>query len=89
MRLNLAKELKVLTNNINHYITTVRANKPSEKISKAKTQIQGQRKQITLIKKGLTEEENKLKSRQNKIADLKKELSLNLAEQEKIRHKKS
>jgi len=89
IRFNLAKELKVLTKKINYYITTIRTNKPSEIISKAKAEIQEKRKQITLIKKGLTEEENKLKSRQNKIADLKKELSLNLAEQEKIRHKKS
>ncbi len=89
IRSSLAKELKLLTKKINKYIKTVGTNKSPEKISKAETQIHTQRKQVEIIKGELFEKENKLKIKHNMIADLNKELSLNLAEQEKIRHQKS
>ena len=89
IRSSLAKELKLLTKKIKTYIKTVETNKTPEKISKAETEIQDQRKQVEIIKGELLEKENKLKLKHNMIADLKKEQSLNLAEQEKIRHQKS
>ena len=53
---------------------------------KAKNNVENQKQKLLKQKNEVLEKEKDVRKKENKLADLKKELSLKFAEREKIRH---
>ena len=67
------------------YVKLVNSNAPGEKISKAEEIYLKEQKDLTKFETDAMEINKNLVEKQNKLADLKKELSVKLAEREKVR----
>jgi hypothetical protein len=84
-KLNQAKNRGNLAKKQLNYIKLVNNNAPSEKISKAKEAYLNEQKDLTKLETDAVRLNKNIVEKQNKLADLKKILSDELAEREKIR----
>jgi len=83
----VANERFDLSNKINDYIKAVRTGKSEKKISKLQDKYLNIQETLTKNRKDIFSDLNNLKKMENKLIDLKKELSSKLIEREKIRPK--
>ena len=85
-KINLAHERSDLAKKQFQYIKLVRGNASDNKITNTEQKYKDQGEKVWKIRDDLIIKENEIKDRENKLANLKKELSLKLSEREKIKH---
>ncbi len=83
---NVAMTRETLAKKQMAYIKIVNENQPQERILAAEKEYTKVQKLLIEDKKAKLKQENRVKERENKLADLRKEYSAKLAEREKIRH---
>ena len=89
----LADETMTVANNRNKlakiqlkYVKIYKANAPKEKISKVEQELNHHQKVLIEARDEVINRTKNIKEKENKLADLKRELSIKLSEREKIRH---
>jgi len=87
-RLNVANKREKLAKKQINYVKLVKSLALEQKIEKAKEEYLSQNKDLTRTEKDVVERNNVIMKLQNELADRKKDLSLKLAEREKIRPEK-
>ena len=93
LKLNLAFDKMTLAHERNNlakqqfqYIKLVRENASENKITNTEQKYKNQGENVWKIRDKLIKKENQMKSKENELANLKKQLSLKLSEREKIIH---
>ncbi|MFX0106212.1 MAG: hypothetical protein ACFE75_12095, partial [Candidatus Hodarchaeota archaeon] len=85
LKLDEAKQRKNLAKKQFAYVKLVNSNAPGEKVTKAQEAYLKQQKNLTKLETDALEINKEAMEKQNKLANLKKELSEKLSEREKIR----
>ena len=84
-KLNVAKEREILGKNQSNYAKLIKISATNEKLTKAGKQCIKQQKMLNEAIKNVSGKSVEIRTKEDKLADLKKELSEKLAEREKIR----
>jgi len=84
-KLNVAKEREILGKNLSNYAKLTKISTTNEKLTKAENLCIKQQKMLNKAIKNVFGKSVEIRRKEDKLADLKKELSEKLAEREKIR----
>jgi len=84
-KLNVVKEREILGKKQFNYVKLMKISAPSEKLTKAEKDYLDQQKELNEAIKDVYKKSIEIKKKEDKLADLKKELSEKLAQREKIR----
>ena len=84
--MTLAHERNNLAKKQLQYIKLARGNASENKITNAEQKYKDQGERVWKFRDKIIKKENQMKSNENELANLKKQLSIKLSEREKIKH---